>query len=47
MPSKAEILSRDPTNLKLMWKKAQKIYKELKVTGLSDIVIAGILGNMA
>ena len=40
-------LSTDPINLKSMWGKAKKFYKELKQTGLSDIAIAAILGNMA
>lgn len=42
-----EQLSKNPANLKLMWEKARDIYRELKVTGLSDVAIAGILGNMA
>lgn len=40
-------LSTDPTNLKAMWSKAKKFYQELKRTGLSDIAISAILGNMA
>ena len=40
-------LSRDPANLAAMWRKAIPIYQELKQTGLSDIALAAILGNMA
>lgn len=40
-------LSTDPINLKAMWTKAKKFYQELKKTGLSDIAIAAILGNIA
>jgi len=40
-------LSKDPANLQAMWKKAKRFYNELKRTGLSDTVIAAILGNIA
>lgn len=40
-------LSKDPTNLQAMWRKAKKFYYELKKTGLSDTVVAAILGNIA
>ena len=40
-------LSKDPINLQAMWRKAKKFYYELKKTGLSDTVIAAILGNIA
>lgn len=41
-------LSTDPTNLAAMWKLAKPIYLELKEqTGLSDMALAGMLGNMA
>ena len=40
-------LSTDPINLKAMWQKAQKIYLKLKQVGLSDVIIAAVLGNIA
>lgn len=40
-------LSTDPVNLSAMWKKAKKIYTKLKKAGISDIIIAAILGNIA
>lgn len=41
-------LSTDPNNLAAMWKLAKPIYIELKEqTGLSDMALAGMLGNMA
>ena len=47
MSRKKRDLSTDPNNLAAMWQLAKPIYKELKQTGLSDIALAGILGNMA
>lgn len=40
-------ISTDPVNLKAMWRKAQIVYNELKSSGLSDVAIAAILGNIA
>ena len=45
--SDAERLSRDPANLEAMWGRALPFYKQLKVEGFSNEIIAAVLGNMA